>query len=267
MRRRELIHMMVTGVAVRPALAAVGLQAGGFRAAVLQERSAGPLPPPLIALFPLKVVLLPDNNLPLHIFEPRYQEMIQECIEGGQEFGVLRVNADSISPVGCTARITDVIHRYRDGRLDILTKGERRFRIGVPGVTEPASLTESDLNSDRAFFRGAAAFIDDDPSAGETSEGNELVIAHALELRGKLMGLIAADDPKSTLPQQKLPTATHPRLSFQLMDGLPADADWKQELLELRVERERLVRVVLHLQQLIEFMQSDPDKPATRRVA
>src|SRR5690242_6921597 len=104
MKRREALQMIMAAVALRPAIA-------GARA--LQSAAPPAMPLPLIPLFPLNVVLLPGNNLPLHIFEPRYREMIQECIDSGEEFGVLRMTGDAIAPVGCTARITDVIHRYR----------------------------------------------------------------------------------------------------------------------------------------------------------
>jgi Lon protease-like protein len=260
MRRRELIRML-SGAGF------MATAAGPWLPGLLRAQTASPL----LALFPLNVVLLPGNTLPLHIFEPRYREMIQECIDGGLEFGVLRATGDGIAPVGCTAHVTDVIHRYRDGSFDVLTRGERRFRIGAAGppagTPEPSLLSEGDFNSERTFFRGAPSYIDDDrPASGEQGRDDAL-IAQALELRNRLNMLIAQDDAQSALPRQQLPAAGHPQLSFHLMDGLPADADWKQALLELRVERERLVRVVLHLQRLIQYMEDDPANPTPHPVA
>ena len=74
-----------------------------------------------IPLFPLGLVLLPKMNLPLHIFEERYKLMISECLADSRPFGILYFDGDSIHSSGCTARITEVVERYDDGRMDILT--------------------------------------------------------------------------------------------------------------------------------------------------
>jgi Lon protease-like protein len=86
----------------------------------------------LLPLFPLEVVLLPEEPLPLHIFEERYKEMIGECLKakasggGQQEFGVVLAKGQEIYDVGCTARIVNLTRQYADGRMDILTVGKRR---------------------------------------------------------------------------------------------------------------------------------------------
>src|SRR5689334_7433620 len=85
--------------------------------------------PDRIPLFPLNVVLLPGADLPLHIFEPRYRKMVCTCIEDEQEFGILLALPKGIVRVGCTAQVTQVIKRYPDGRMDILTAGREPFRI------------------------------------------------------------------------------------------------------------------------------------------
>jgi len=73
--------------------------------------------------------LLPQVPLPLHIFEERYKLMIGECLAEEKEFGIVYYNASDIQSTGCTAKILNVIKRYDDGRLDILTHGQRRFLI------------------------------------------------------------------------------------------------------------------------------------------
>jgi Lon protease-like protein len=80
-----------------------------------------------IPLFPLGLVLLPGMSLPLHIFEERYKQMISECLAAGTTFGIVWFDGQAIRSVGCTARVIEVLHRYEDGRMDILTRGERRF--------------------------------------------------------------------------------------------------------------------------------------------
>ena len=82
-----------------------------------------------IPLFPLGVVLLPDTPLPLHIFEERYKLMIYKCIKEDKAFGIVLFDGQSLHTVGCTARVTEVIKRYEDGRMDIMTQGEARFII------------------------------------------------------------------------------------------------------------------------------------------
>jgi Lon protease-like protein len=83
----------------------------------------------IIPLFPLNLVLFPDMELPLHIFEDRYKLMIGECIEEEREFGVVLHDGTDVRAVGCTARITRVLNQYSDGRMDILTRGAQRFHI------------------------------------------------------------------------------------------------------------------------------------------
>ena len=82
-----------------------------------------------IPLFPLGIVILPDMILPLHIFEERYKLMISECMEKNQPFGIVLFEGQYMRTVGCMARVTEVTKLYADGRMDILTRGEKRFII------------------------------------------------------------------------------------------------------------------------------------------
>ena len=80
-------------------------------------------------LFPLGLVLLPQELVPLHIFEERYKQMINECLESDGEFGIVWLSDDGLRDIGCTARIERVIERFDDGRLNILVTGARPFRL------------------------------------------------------------------------------------------------------------------------------------------
>src|SRR3954469_20947191 len=102
-----------------------------------------------LPLFPLHVVLLPDGELPLHIFEDRYKEMIAEVIREKIEFGVVLASEKGIVNTGCTAVIERVLREYPDGRLDILAVGRRRFEI-------------ERVNDERAFLRGEVDYFDDE---------------------------------------------------------------------------------------------------------
>ena len=84
---------------------------------------------PEIPLFPLNTVLFPGMPLHLHIFEPRYKEMVHKCLHEKLEFGILLLHETQLCQVGCTARITQILRQFENGSMDILTEGRRRFRI------------------------------------------------------------------------------------------------------------------------------------------
>ncbi|CAB4870834.1 unannotated protein [freshwater metagenome] len=80
-------------------------------------------------LFPLVMVALPGEIVPLHIFEPRYRTMIGECLEQGTGFTIIRTVEDAVETVGCSMRVTEVLERFDDGRLNIITRGVAPVRI------------------------------------------------------------------------------------------------------------------------------------------
>src|SRR3954468_108342 len=84
---------------------------------------------PDFPLFPLGIVALPHELVPLHIFEPRYRTMIGECLENGTEFGIVCAADDGQRAIGCAMEVAEVLERMEDGRLNILTRGTRPFRI------------------------------------------------------------------------------------------------------------------------------------------
>jgi Lon protease-like protein len=82
-----------------------------------------------LGLFPLNLVLFPEVRLPLHIFEPRYRALINECLERGSEFGINLIEEGRLHPVGCSAIVVDVTEKHSDGRMDIVVEGLRRYRL------------------------------------------------------------------------------------------------------------------------------------------
>jgi Lon protease-like protein len=80
-------------------------------------------------LFPLGLVLLPGEPVPLHIFEERYKLMIGECLDEQREFGIVWLSDDGLKEVGCSARIAQVLERFEDGRLNIVVEGTKPFRL------------------------------------------------------------------------------------------------------------------------------------------
>jgi Lon protease-like protein len=187
----------------------------------------------LLPLFPLELVLFPGQSLPLHIFEERYKEMIGECIKNNTEFGVIQAKDDAIVNIGCTASVTEVTRRYDDGRLDIETGGRRRFELLF-------------LDQERSFLRAAVQFFDDeDPSADAGDR------TRALDLHAEVLELLFTD-PEERAKNEVKPDA--PALSFLLMGPLPVDNDFKQSLLVMRSEAERMKRATDCLEKLLSHL-------------
>ncbi len=120
-----------------------------------------------IPLFPLNVVLFPGADLPLHIFEPRYRQMVWHCVEDKSEFGMLLALPKGIVRVGCTAEITQVMKRYNDGRMDILTVGRAPFRI--------VELLNAEQYEEDDLLEGQVDYLDDQERAVDARLRRELV--------------------------------------------------------------------------------------------
>ena len=80
-------------------------------------------------LFPLGLVALPSELVPLHIFEDRYKTMIGHCLDEGSEFGIVWMSEDGLRPIGCACEIAEVVERMEDGRINLIARGTRAFRI------------------------------------------------------------------------------------------------------------------------------------------
>ena len=95
-------------------------------------------------LFPLGIVMLPSELVPLHIFEERYKLMIGECLDEEREFGIVWLSDDGLSDVGCAGRVDQVLEKMDDGRMNILVRGTRPFRLveRIPDLPYPAGTIE-----------------------------------------------------------------------------------------------------------------------------
>jgi Lon protease-like protein len=170
-----------------------------------------------LGLFPLSLVLLPTEQVPLHIFEDRYQELIDECLEQETEFGLLYADDDGIREIGTRAAVIEVIARFEDGRMNIVVEGRERFRL-------------AELTSGRSFQTGVVSPLED---AEEPVEAGS--IARARKLFSDLRELTDSD--------VEIPEADLPLLSFALAARVELAADVKLELLAEVSERARLERV------------------------
>ncbi len=176
-----------------------------------------------LGLFLLEGVLLPTEQVPLHVVEPRYRELIGECIENESEFGWLLAEDDGLREVGCRAAVFGVLEEFEDGRLLIAVEGREPFRIEA-------------LTSGRAFRTAEVETITDDVSVGRPEDAER-----AIELYKSLLDV---SDVEAELPDDASPV-----LSYELAARIEFDVGAKQELLELRSERERLQRVSAILEQ------------------
>jgi Lon protease-like protein len=168
---------------------------------------------PLLPLFPLELVVFPGAPLPLHIFEPRYKEMIGECLSESRPFGMVRAKENALSAIGCSARILTVIKKYEDGRMDISAEGAQRFEI-------------IQVNQERSFLQAEVAFFEDEPSTVSKTAAETVIQLH--EQLFAVMGQTIEVDRDVAY------------LSYRLAQDLPVDLDFKQTLLEMKSEAERV---------------------------
>lgn len=178
----------------------------------------------LLPLFPLDLVLFPGTPLPLHIFEPRYREMISECVDLKKAFGVVRAKEDGVAEIGCTAEIITVAKKYPDGRMDIVTEGRERFEI-------------MQVNHERSFLQAEVLYLQDD-AEGASSED----VAQAVKLRDELIELAGSANSAEI---------DGPQISFNLVASLPLDLDFKQTLLGMKSEAERIQAVISYLETIL----------------
>lgn len=187
--------------------------------------------PDRIPLFPLNVVLLPGAQLPLHIFELRYRQMVKRCLKEKSEFGMLLSLPKGVARVGCTAEVIEVVKRYDDGRMDILTVGRAPFRVVELFTGDPLA-------------EGQVDYLEDRDTPVNSKLQKELV-----ELYETCHTLVFDDYPKNLdgqLPEQ---------FSFVVAGTLPMDLLWKQQILELRSEADRQERLIAYLREWAPHLQ------------
>jgi Lon protease-like protein len=165
-------------------------------------------------MFPLGMVALPTESVPLHIFEDRYRKMIEECLESEREFGIVWLSEDELKPIGCACEIDRVLERLDDGRLNIVARGTRPFRLveRQDDLPYPAAVIEF-LTEQKE---------DPDPEV-------------VRETRGLYAELVEQATDKQ-LGEEELAELD----AYTMAATIEFGTDVKQELLELRSENARL---------------------------
>ena len=179
----------------------------------------------LLALFPLDVVLFPDAPLPLHVFEPRYKEMVRDLLDSREHFGVVRARENGIEQVGCTAEIVAVAKQYEDGRMDIVTEGRKRFEI-------------MQVDMEKTYLRAEVLYIVDEPE-----RPTEEAVRRLLEMQREMLELMGAN--------AEVPDPDDQQLTLAIAATMPFDLDMKQQLLASKSEPQRMTALIEYYEKVL----------------
>ena len=187
-----------------------------------------------LPLFPLNLVLYPNEQLPLHIFEERYKDLTQYCLDHEVPFGIVRSDDDTLAEVGTTARIQRVVNRYEDGRLDIAVQGEERFKL-------------LELHDDKSYYTADVTLLEDGEEGIDLDLKERAITQHMklLELAGRTVRPELYEDVD--------------KLSYVLARNAVLDGEQKQELLERSSENERIEYLIRHFEALIPRVEQKED--------
>jgi Lon protease-like protein len=178
---------------------------------------------PELALFPLPIVLVPTERIPLHIFEPRYLELVGECLETDGEFGLVLATGDgAVHEIGTRARVAALVETLDDGRMNIVVEGGSRFRL-------------LELTRGRSFQTGLVEDVldEDEPLTDDDVE-------RALEVFRELAAAAESD--------VDIPDADSPDLVWELAARVDFGVEPKQEILASTSPPARMRRLVELLQ-------------------
>ena len=180
-----------------------------------------------IPIFPLEVVLFPDEVLPLHIFEPRYKDLVRDCRAAQQHFGVVLAADDSLAEVACTAEITEITKAYPNGELDIVTVGRRVFRI-------------VEVFEERSYYEAEVEYLQEGPAPKQVPSTALLQLFERCHVAA-----FQTQPDRGALSRAS-------SISYHIAGLLPLELFYKQKLLEMRDEEERRHSLELSLARWLE---------------
>ncbi len=185
-------------------------------------------------MFPLSIVLFPQSQVPLHIFEDRYKTLVADCLENGTTFGINFVENSKLHSIGCTARITEVPKKYTDGKMDIVVEGMNRYQI--VSVENPDAFDE--------LLYAQVSWIEDKPEIRDIRLATETIrlFNELCELAYK--GTIDTLDMALWTGVDRFP-------SFTIAQKSGLEPDQRQALLGITGENERLGILHNFLSQLL----------------
>ena len=186
----------------------------------------------LVPIFPLGIVMLPEQLIPLHIFEERYKLMIGECLADDKVFGIVYFDGRKMCSAGCSARVEEVLKKYPNGRLDIATRGDRRFIVGQ-------------LDESKSYLQATVDYFDDDPEEPDADMQRDA--RRGIMLLNQVAGL---EPHKKSLDLAD--GADFKSISFLLAGNAGFNAPEKQKFLEMTSTRKRLQKSVAALSIIID---------------
>jgi len=169
-----------------------------------------------IPLFPLNIIVLPYEEVPLHIFEPRYKKMIKNSIKENSPFGIVLDNSGNIDNLGCSLYVTKIIKEYKSGEYDLIATGSKRFKI-----------LEKEKQDD--LWIGKIKYINEEKITNK--EIIKKVQNRYLELLMKL------GKNKNFENYIKIET------SYEFLKGISLPIEFKKDMLSINSELERLIYV------------------------
>lgn len=182
----------------------------------------------LLAIFPLQLIIFPGETLPLHIFEPRYKELILECRDAGITFGIPAHLGGSVSHYGTEVELVKIFRTYDNGEMDILVRGIRVFTVG-----------ELHAQVEGKLYSGATvSFPENDPDVDDELRNS---LTREFEKFLRLTGRLLPTHEDSDVD-----------LSFRIAPAVELPLERKIELLSLHEEQKREEYLLKHLQRLVE---------------
>jgi len=193
-----------------------------------------------IGLFPLNIVVFPESSVPLHIFEPRYKELVNTALDGHKDFGINLVDSARLYQTGCTVEVSEISRRYPDGRLDVIVTGKQRYTL--------RSLREGE----ELYYVGIVDYFGDD----DDEPVDTILRAECITLYNELIEIVYP----GAAAEYVLDVISDVVASFVIAQKAGLDILRKQELLEIRSENRRLEILQEYMERLL------PDLREKRRL-
>jgi Lon protease-like protein len=184
-----------------------------------------------IGLFPLNLVLVPGEQAPLHVFEPRYRELIGECLDFGNDFGLVLEDDEGLREVGTRCNVVEVIDRFPDGRLNVVVEATERFQL-------------LELTDGHTYRTAEIETLPDESDTPSEDEVEDVLAAYA-----RVVAAAEAELDDLDLDADSV--------AYQIAARIDFGTVVKQGLLELRSERERVVKLAPMLNQAAEAVERE----------
>jgi Lon protease-like protein len=191
-------------------------------------------PSEILPLFPLNVVLFPQSQLHLHIFEERYRTLISECITYDSVFGINLIHEQDVRTIGCTAAVREVVKRYDDGRMDIIVEGRRRYTL------------HNFVEAPHPYFSGRISWLED-----IAEDVDDALRKHAVHLHNQFVKVVFTG-----IVQQVDVNDIRKTRSFHLVQKAGMELLQRQVFLAMNSENNRLQFLVHHLESVLPLLQS-----------